>query len=242
LGELADAHRFLEQGRMLAREQGDIETVCWTHLWSGTLASFLGEPDAALHHARQALEIAERTGSSFSRAYAWCWLGLAERTRGEWRRAIEALEQSLAISTEGAGVEIHAWRLAILGESYLGLGDVERARRLVEEGREIARAQGHVPFEMHASLAVVRVLLGSADPAAREQIEALLARVLELAGDTGMKTFEPLVHVELAELAHQSGNQDGREQELHEAHRLFTEIGATGHAEPLARQLATPAS
>jgi hypothetical protein len=34
----------------------------------------------------------------------------------------------------------------------------------------------------------------------------------------------------------------GHERELREAHRLFTEIGATGHADRLAAALATPAS
>lgn len=33
-----------------------------------------------------------------------------------------------------------------------------------------------------------------------------------------------------------------RERELHEAHRLFTEIGATAHAERLADELVVPAS
>jgi hypothetical protein len=32
------------------------------------------------------------------------------------------------------------------------------------------------------------------------------------------------------------------ERELREAHRLFTEIGASGHAERLAGELAMPAS
>jgi len=238
LGELEEARRLLEQGRKIAREQGDIETVGWSHQWSTWLAYFQREPDAALGHAQQAVEIAERIGGSFSRAYAWFFLGLAERMRGEWRRAIEALERSLAISRERrTAVEADAWRLAVLGESYLGLGDVERARGLVEEGLGIARAQGHVSFETHASLVLARVLLGSAGPAARAEIEASLARALELARDTGAKAFEPLVHVELAELARQRGDQEGRKRALREAHRLFTEIGATARADEMAREL-----
>jgi hypothetical protein len=51
-----------------------------------------------------------------------------------------------------------------------------------------------------------------------------------------------MVHVELAELARQSGDADGHDRELREAHRLFTEIGATGHADRLAAELALVAS
>jgi hypothetical protein len=73
------------------------------------------------------------------------------------------------------------------------------------------------------------------------EIEAALARALELARATGARAFEPLVHVELAELARQSGDPEGHERALRAAHRLFAEIGATGHAERLAFQLMTPA-
>jgi adenylate cyclase len=242
LGELEEAHRLTEQCRRIAREQGDIEVVGWSHMFSAWLAVFAGEPEAALGHAQQALEIAERTGSSFSRAWAWLHLGRAEHMRGEWRRAIPALERSRAIARESrTAVEVDAVRLALLGESHLGIGDPERAHALVEEGLEIARSQGAVPYEMHASLALARVLLGSAGAAASSQIEAALARVLDLSRGTGAKAYEPLVHVELAELARENGDEDGHERELREAHRLFTEIGACGHAERLAGELAMTA-
>jgi hypothetical protein len=64
---------------------------------------------------------------------------------------------------------------------------------------------------------------------------------MKLARETGAKAYEPLVHIELAELAHQSGDQEGHERELREAHRLFSEIGASGHAERLAGELAMSA-
>src|SRR5206468_3059964 len=149
---------------------------------------------------QQELEIAERIGGSWSRATAWFSVGWAERMRGEWQRAIEALERSLAIGRERrTGVEFEAGCLALLGESYLGLGDAERARGLVEEGLEISRAQGHVPYETHASLALARVLLGSAGPAARAEIEAALARALELAREPGAKALEPRSSARAAE-------------------------------------------
>jgi tetratricopeptide (TPR) repeat protein len=243
LGELEEARRLIEQGRKIAREQGDTEVIGWSHNFSTWLAYLQGEPEAALGHAHQGLEIAERIGSSFSRAWAWLWLGLAERTRGEWQRAIDALERSAAITREGGtGVEGDGWRLTLLGECYLGLGDPERARTLVAKGVEVARAQGHRFNERHASLALARVLLGSAGTAAHAEIDAALADALKLARDTGAKAFEPLVHVELAELSRQLGEEEGCQHELREAHRLFTEIGASGHAERLSGELATPAS
>jgi class 3 adenylate cyclase/tetratricopeptide (TPR) repeat protein len=240
LGELEEAERLLERGMKLARQQEDIEVVGWSHLWSTWLAYFQGEPEAALGHAQQALQIAERMGSPFSHAHSWSFVGLAERMRDEWKRAVEALERALAITRERrTAIEAEGSNLGTLGECYLGLGDPERARAKAMEGGEVARAHGNPFNETYARLALARILLGSAGPAAHAEIEAALARALELTRDTGAKAFEPLVHVELAELARQSGDEEGRERELREAHRLFTEIGASGHAERLAGELAT---
>ena len=47
----------------------------------------------------------------------------------------------------------------------------------------------------------------------------------------------PQVHEERAELARLRGDDATRERELREAHRLYTEMGATGHAERLAQKL-----
>jgi tetratricopeptide (TPR) repeat protein len=244
LGELAEARRLIERGREIAKERGDIENVGWSHQWSANLAYFAGEPEAMLAHAQREVEIAERIGDAFLRSFAWFVLGTAEWARGEWRRAIEAIERSREISGEyhrRTSVEQEAWRLALLGESYLGIGEAKRARALAAEGVELARAQESTLYEATASLSLARVLLGTDGPAARDGIEALLARALELTRERGTKAYEPHVHVELAELARQLGDEKGRERELREAHSLFTEIGATGHAERLAGELATVA-
>src|SRR5439155_1593184 len=163
LGELEEAERSLERGMKLAREHGDVEVVGWSHMWSVWLAYFKGEAEPALGHAKQALEMAERTGGSFSNAYAWNFLGLAELMRGEWRRASEAFERSLSLAREHrVGIEGEGGILAGLAESYLGLGDAERARELAEQGVAAAYPKGNPFNETDARLALARVLLRSA--------------------------------------------------------------------------------
>jgi class 3 adenylate cyclase len=243
LGQLVEARQILERGMKIAREQGDVATVGWGHQWSALLARFVGEPESALGHAQQALEIAERTGDSFSRASAWYFLGLAENMRGQWRPALEAIERSVEIAREGrTATDAEALRLAALGESYLGLGDVERARGLVEQAVKVSHARGAPYDRAAASMALGRVLLGSTGTAALAEVQGALALALELARASETHVLEPMIHVELAELARQSGEEEECQRELREAHRLFTEIGATGHAERLAGELATPAS
>jgi tetratricopeptide (TPR) repeat protein len=243
LGRLAEAQQLIERGMGIAREQGDIETLGWGYQMSAFLAYRVGEPESARANARQAVEIAERTGNSYSRAAAWHFLGTAETMQGQWREAIEAVERSRVIAERGrtaAGLE--AVCATLLAESHLGLGELERARGLAERAVELAHAQGSRITEPRADIALARVLLGSAGPSAREEIEAALRRALELARETEARVWEPMVHVELAELARNSGQEGECQRGLREAHRLFTEIGASGHAERLAGQLATPAA
>ncbi len=49
--------------------------------------------------------------------------------------------------------------------------------------------------------------------------------------------YRPQVCEQRAELARLRGDEAAGTRELREAHRLFTEIGATGHAERIAKEL-----
>jgi class 3 adenylate cyclase/tetratricopeptide (TPR) repeat protein len=242
LGRLEEGGQLIERGIKLAGEQGATETVGWGHMWSTWHAYSCGDPERAMAHAQQALAIAERIGDSFSRTWSWHWMGLAADMRGEWRQAVEAIEQSQAISRERrTAVDSEGWCLITLGEAYLGLGEAERGTSLLRDAVALVRRRGQAA-EALANVVLARILLASEGLAAREEIESALERASELARETGMRSVEPKLHVELAELARQNGDEEERERELREAHRLFTEFGATGHAERLADELATQAS
>lgn len=58
----------------------------------------------------------------------------------------------------------------------------------------------------------------------------------------GAVMYLPRLHVCHAELAQTLGDEAQRMQELREAHRLFTEMGATGQAERVGGQLAAVSS
>jgi predicted ATPase/class 3 adenylate cyclase len=242
MGRIDEARELIERGARLAREHDDIETLGWSHMWRVWLGYYEGLGEGQLAHAQQALEIAERIGDSFSRTWSWYWLGYAQKERGEFEQAVEALERARSLSKERrTAVEAEPYRLAILGEAYAGLGDTARARELVSEGIELAREKGQAAGELLAAVSYARVFLQALGAGARARVEPVIARALELAGSTGAKSFEPMLRVESAELARLVGDEETRQRELREAHRLFTEIGATARAEALAGELATPA-
>jgi class 3 adenylate cyclase/tetratricopeptide (TPR) repeat protein len=242
-GQLEEAAQLIGRGMKLAREHEDIETVGWGHMWSVWLAYFVGDPDAAIGHAQQALDIAERIGDSFSRTWAWYFRGFAERMQERWPQAIEAMERSRSLAAERrTAVEGDGYRLLTLGESYLGLGEADRALDLVNEGLDVVHSRGQRVGEAFGSVVLARVLLSSGGASASDETEAALARALELITDTDAKSFEPMARVELAELMRQRGDEEARQQELGEAHRLFMEIGASGYADRLAADLVTSTS
>jgi hypothetical protein len=96
--------------------------------------------------------------------------------------------------------------------------------------------------EARAQLARSRVLLAQAGADARGEVEASLDRASELVRSTGARSYEPQIQVERARLAGLLCDAGSREQSLREAHRLFSEMGATGYAERLEKGLASGAS
>jgi class 3 adenylate cyclase/tetratricopeptide (TPR) repeat protein len=242
LGRLEDGQELIERGAGIARQHDDIETVGWTHMWSVWVAYYSGDLDSMLRHAQQALEIAERIGDSFSRAWSWFLFGLSQKERGSLRGAVEALERSRALSQERrTAVEMDPFRLAVLGECYASLGGAERGVELVKQAVELARQRAHPGGEVFARATLARVLLDSRGGAAVGEVESVIATGLELAQDYGLGAIRPVLHVGLANLAKEMGDEDRRQRELREAHRQFTEIDATGHAERIAHELATAA-
>ena len=126
--------------------------------------------------------------------------------------------------------------LADLSSAQLGLGEGERARETAERAIAIAREQGTKIQQCDAQLALARALLQIEGAKARRGIEEALMDALALIEETEARSYAPFVHQERVELARLLGDDVTRERELREAHRLFVEMGATGHAERLARK------
>ena len=238
LGEVAEARALLERGMDMAREHGDFEVVGWGHMWNTWIAWFTGDAQGAYAHAQGTLEIAERIGDQFSRSYAWYWLGLAETMRGQWVRAKEAIERSIELAHDsGTAAEGEAYRLAMLANAHTGLGELDRAQELAREGIEAGRVRGAVGSEILAILALARATFATDDGPAHAELARELDHGLELAQRAEIVAFEPLLRVELAELARRRGDEETRERELRTAHRLFAGFGPNANADRLAAEL-----
>jgi class 3 adenylate cyclase/tetratricopeptide (TPR) repeat protein len=237
LGRLDEARDLIDRGGRMAAERGASETVGWSHNWGMWHAYHCGEPERAMAHAQQTVEIADHLGDGFSRTWSWVMVGLAATMQEDWRQAIDAIDRAQAISSERhAAADSEGWWGIILGLAHLNLGDSERAVGLCRDAITLLRSREQ-SIELIANVALARVLLASQGLAARDEIEAVLTRAEELVQTNGTAGAEPTIRVQRAELARLDGDEREHEHELREAHRLFTQIGATGHAERLAGEL-----
>ncbi len=124
-----------------------------------------------------------------------------------------------------------------LAEAHLGAGDAEAARsyalEVIESG---GRGQGMNRWpELAARVVLARARLRLEGPVAAVEDELLRAEAL--GREIGNRSVAAQVEEARAELAAATSNDAGRTEHLREAERIYTEFGATGHAERVAREL-----
>lgn len=229
-GRPGEALRGLDDALALARESGDLENEGWCHMQPIQAVWVTGELAGALEHARAGVEIAERLSSPFSLASAYLVLGIVQVLHGRWDEALAACRRGFEVGEEspsGRRPEPALWRC--VAEAHLGNGDLDAALDAARRAVETARQRGARFLECEALLTLGRVLLRSKSDGDGE-IESTLQGALDLARETGARSREPLVHLELAELARCRGDEAAETRELREAQRLFGEMGCDKRA------------
>jgi adenylate cyclase len=240
LGRIPEGTDEVRRAVDLARRTGNVGALAMAEANSAQVAALRGEGPAALAHARQAVHSAERYGAVTVLGWAYTALGGACVLEERWAEAIEALERAvergIALMTLTIG--------ASLSRAWLGRGDERRARSAAEEAIAATSRSGARLMETEAQISLAQVLLQSQGASARREVERALSRARALAEEKGYRPAFPRIHIERAALLAVLDDEPERLRELREAHRLFTEMGATGHAERLARELGlgSPAS
>jgi class 3 adenylate cyclase/tetratricopeptide (TPR) repeat protein len=197
----------------------------------------LGPTVDALACTLRLAELAEELGGAMWLEFASTWGGRVLQMLGRHEESIVWLERGLEIQrTRRVGVPNEALALAGLAEADLALGRLDLARSAAREAVAAAERHGTRIHEISAQLALARVLLAEGGRE-REAIEAALARVEALVAETEARAHLPFVVEVRAALSRALGDEAEAARQLREAHRLFVEMGATGHAERLAREL-----
>jgi class 3 adenylate cyclase/tetratricopeptide (TPR) repeat protein len=236
-GGLADAARSFAQAEEIAASADPM-----TQILAGDMLASFGEARGALPGAIELaagiMNVAEEFGAPNLRAAARAMLARAHALRGEWQAAARLFEESLMLANEHhTYLEMEGRNLASLAHAYVELGEPERAKATAERALGLVQERGGRIQELGNVMALARAEVALGNDAA---VDPLLARCEMLIAETGAWAYRPHLAEVRAARARQRGDGAGWREALAEAHRLFTENGATGHAARIARALTEP--
>jgi class 3 adenylate cyclase/tetratricopeptide (TPR) repeat protein len=237
LGEVVEAAAEIERALELAAKIDDREMQIFTLMWRAIAAGECGEPQRQVDLTRRFLALAEQTGTLYSRLHGLISLAAGLNALGKRDEAAAALEEVLA-SDDRRHIALvdRPMALAGLAEVLAASGEYARARELARQACEIAVDFKASWLELRARQSQARAELAAGEDGleaaahALDRAEALVAR-------TGARVYAPVVCEIRAGLAAARGDVDAHTRLLRRALELFREIGATGHAERLAREL-----
>ena len=129
--------------------------------------------------------------------------------------------------------------LALLAEAHLALGERTEAVATAREGIELGRTGGCYYHEAHAQLALAAALLATGGVVPRAEIESALERAEQLVESVEARALSPRILELRGRLASALGDAPACDLALRQALDLYRAIGATGHAERLAGELAS---
>ena len=235
-----DRELIAMQGALdVLEEEGDTESLsAGSGRWA-VLADLAGvDPDGAAERARLAVEWAEQAGGPFGQILNRECLAISYAQRGQWRESIGVVEDALAIAREHRIAQTSIpLLLATRARSQLGLGDYAGARASAEEGVALAGRCGTGLYEVQARHQLARAILADGSLGMQETAQAELDQALALCDTLGLRAYEPHLHEARAELALAAGDRTAYERAIQTAHRLFIDVGASGHARRLEADL-----
>ncbi|MEK6273008.1 MAG: adenylate/guanylate cyclase domain-containing protein [Actinomycetota bacterium] len=230
MGRFEEARRAIAEGSELCR-RWDRESLGWTHTFHCSLAVWGGEPGGpeAIAHGRQAVEIAEAIGDSFSRVVASSWLGLAHGAVGDAAEARDLFRHSLEMIEElGAGKEFEPSVRSGLAHALAALGENDRAVEECELAIDLAGKRGVANIAPAVRLTLAEILIERDAPGDLGSASSLLDEAEQMARELGQ-----LPHVGRslgirARLLDRLGDPEGRDRARAEAISLGREMDARG--------------
>jgi len=238
LGRLEEARSQVREAERVAEESREIEVLGWVQATWTHLAYACGGTESVLERGRRSVEIAEKLDNESSRVAGYCHLGNAYLIDAQPVAAREALRESAAIArSRRTQLAFLPKVLALLSEAHLALGERTEAFAAAREAIDLGSAGGCRYYEAEAQLALARALLATDGALPRAEIESALERAAQLVESIEGRSLSPRILELRGRLAAALGDAPASDRTLRQALDLYRAIGATGHAERLAKEL-----
>jgi len=156
IGQFEEGLRCVEHGRELARRQKDKQLEASSLTTKGWIYADMGDQAKAIEFTTEALRMYEEMRDKQGEGAARGNLASNFSDLGRSADAIEQYEKAIALHYEVGNREGASRDTYNLAAEYAGLGKTDKARRLAEDSRDMARTDGYKLIESAAT-----ALLGS---------------------------------------------------------------------------------
>lgn len=222
-GDLDQAQTYYEAARVRARQAGDRALVAAATLNLGAIANIRGDVRRAISSYRRAITDLRVVGREGDLAAALNNLGMAKADLGQWEGAERAYREALDLATRAGDSEGQTRLHGNLAETWIGRGDLARARTACADAMAAAvtSTHSHAVGEVHKLSGIVARESGALDEA-----DAEFARAEQVARARNDLLLLAETAREQADLFRRQARNRDTLQALNRAHRLFEQLRA----------------
>lgn len=235
IGEVEAARRAAAEAEAIGNATGEARLQSLAAATRGWALAARGDGDAGIEACRRSLDVSR---DPVATAGAWIVLGSISLEQEDYRAALAALQQAEE-RLRGFGMGQAAGRaMALLGDAYLGAGDLERATEMADRAVAVSRESASRWALGWAQRTRGRIARARGSPeVARRHLEEALATFSAI--DARFEAGR--TELDLAEVAHALGDQARARDGLAAAMRGFQDLELPRRVEQaaaLARRLA----
>jgi adenylate cyclase len=235
-GDYASAVEFHYRALEIEERNGDRHGAAISHLMIGSVHGTTKNMEEAFSHSETALEIFTELGVLGDMGKATLNIGVLHSSQSNHVLALAAFDRTLSISEELNDLLLREQALVNLSQVHLRVGDVEKARTIIEILRLMDLKLQESVIEVDVSLSTILTLDGHLDEANRA-LQSALASAVRI----GSKEHQCDVHKCLRDLAQKRNDFAGYIEHNEAVDRITNEIRGQEATRKLAMHAATHA-
>jgi predicted ATPase len=173
IGDVSHAFQAVDSAIDAAREAGDKSREATSISYKSVLSFWGGSPRKGVEFARAARALAEQIGDRRRAAFSIVFEAQAYHLLGQWGDAIRLIDEHYSRVSEVAKVELYFVELA-LGEIYMALGDLDRARGHFRAGLKLELV--NAPYQWNGLINAIYLAQIDGN---RQDLDAALDKMLQ---------------------------------------------------------------
>jgi class 3 adenylate cyclase/tetratricopeptide (TPR) repeat protein len=224
LGDFRKGQISCEAACRLAEDVGNVYSLQVVELQYAHLLLVKGEAEETMQHSEKHASYCEGSDALIQMWISPTYLGYAHYLLGDLDTAQRHFEQRNEIYRTTAFSPFMSLNHYGLGVVCLDRGDLEGARRHMEESLEFARRCGERAHEGHSTIALGRVL-GRAEPAQSAEAEQYILQGITMLEELKLRPWLAEGYLFLGELYADTGQKERALEALKKAEAEFKDMG-----------------